>query len=373
LLIIINGKEMQINNLSLKIATHQDRITAAIQRVVASGWLVLGPEVRQFEQSFADYLGATQCLSVANGTDAIEIALKAMGVIDGDRVATVANAGMYATTAMMAIGAEPFFMDVDIETRGTTLAEVKNAVDAGVKAVVVTHLYGLALPEIAQIAEFCVQKGVPLLEDCAQAHGAQNNGKRVGTFGDAASFSFYPTKNLGALGDGGAVLTNNPAIAKKVSLLRQYGWTDKYRVSVAGARNSRLDEMQAAILSEFLPYLDAFNNRRREIAARYTSSIRHTDIVVPRVAGDDYVAHLYVVLSHRREALREHLRKLDIATDVHYPIPDYRQPVFGERFAGLRLENTERLASEVLTLPCYPEMRDEEFDQVIASVNGWQS
>ncbi|HUX29970.1 MAG TPA: DegT/DnrJ/EryC1/StrS family aminotransferase [Thiobacillus sp.] len=364
---------MQINNLSVKIAKHQDRIRAALQRVVASGWLILGPEVRQFEQSFADYLGANHCMSVANGTDAIELALKAMGVTAGHRVATVANAGMYVTTAMMVFGAEPFFMDVDIGTRCTTLAEVENAVECGVKAVVVTHLYGLALPEITQIAQFCAQKGVPLLEDCAQAHGAQIDGKHVGTFGDAASFSFYPTKNLGALGDGGAVVTNNPVIAEKVGLLRQYGWTAKYKVEVAGARNSRLDEMQAAILSEFLPYLDAANTRRREIAARYTSSIRHTDIIVPQEGGTEDVAHLYVVRSPRRDALREHLRTVDIASDVHYPIPDYRQPVFGERFVGLRLENTERLAREILTLPCYPEMSDGEVDQVIAAVNSWRT
>ena len=342
-----------------------------MQRVLASGWLVLGPEVRQFEQSFADYLGANHCVSVANGTDALELALRAVGVTIGDRVATVANAGMYATTAMLAIGAKPFFMDVDLDARCTTLTEVKKAVEAGVNAVVVTHLYGLAVPEISQIAHFCTQKDIPLLEDCAQAHGAQINEKHVGTFGDAASFSFYPTKNLGALGDGGAVVTNNPSIAEKVGLLRQYGWTAKYQVEVPGARNSRLDEMQAAILSEFLPFLDAANHRRRMIAARYTSLIRKADIIVPKEDGAEYVAHLYVVRSSRRDALREHLRSVNIASDVHYPIPDYRQPVFGERFAGLFLMSTECLSSEILTLPCYPEMSNHEVDQVISAVNNW--
>lgn len=362
----------QINNLSARIAKHQAKIKASIDRVIASGWLVLGPEVKQFEQSFAAFLGASHCVSLANGTDAIELALKAMGVGPGDRVATVANAGMYTTTALLAIGAEPYFMDVDFDTRGATFAGVTRAVEAGVKAVVVTHLYGLAIPEIALIAEYCIQKGIPLLEDCAQAHGAQVNGKRVGMFGDAASFSFYPTKNLGALGDGGAVVTNNPKLAEKVGLLRQYGWTAKYKVEVPGARNSRLDEMQAAILSEFLPHLDDANTRRREIAARYSTLIRHSNVAVPKEGGADYVAHLYVIRSERRDALREHLRKLNIASDVHYPIPDYRQPVFGERFAEIRLQITERLANEILTLPCYPEMSDEEVDHVIAAVNGWQ-
>lgn len=363
----------QINNLSAKIARYQTKIKASIDRVIASGWLVLGPEVKQFEQSFATYLGASHCVSLANGTDAIELALKAVGVVFGDRVATVANAGMYTTTAILAIGAEPYFMDVDLHTRGATLAEVRRAVEAGVKAVVATHLYGLAIPEIALIAEYCIEKGIPLLEDCAQAHGAQVNGKRAGTFGDAASFSFYPTKNLGALGDGGAVVTNNPKLAEKVGLLRQYGWTTKYQVAVAGARNSRLDEMQAAILLVFLPDLDAANARRREIAARYSSLICHPDVAAPQEGTTDYVAHLYVVRSSQRDSLRSHLRTADIASDVHYPIPDYRQPVFGERSADIRLENTERLAREILTLPCYPEMSDEEVDHVIAAVNGWRA
>ncbi len=363
---------MQINNLAAKLAVHQAQIAAAIDRVIASGWLVLGPEVKRFEALFAAYLGVNHCLTVANGTEAIELALKAMSVGQGDRVATVANAGMYTTTAILAIGAEPFFLDVDFETRCVTLAEVARAIEAGVQAVVVTHLYGLAIPEISQITRYCAQKGVPLLEDCAQAHGAQIDGKYVGTFGDAGSFSFYPTKNLGALGDGGAVVTNNSAIAEKLTRLRQYGWSAKYRVEVAGARNSRLDEMQAAILVEFLPHLDKANARRREIAACYTAQIRRPDLFLPEEGGAEYVAHLYVVRSSRRDALREHLRTMDIAYEVHYPIPDYRQPLFGKRFASLTLENTERLVGEILTLPCYPEMTHAEVNEVIAAVNGWR-
>lgn len=364
---------MQINNLSVRIGIHKDQIQLAVNRVIDSGWLVLGPEVKRFEQTFADYLGTTHCISLANGTDAIELALKALGVERGDRVATVANAGTYTTTAMLAIGAEPFFLDVDLSSRNATLAEVERALAAEVKAVVVTHLYGLAAPDIGQIAELCARQGVPLLEDCAQAHGASVDGRRVGTFGDAASFSFYPTKNLGALGDGGAVVTANGAIAEKVARLRQYGWTTKYQVEVSGARNSRLDEMQAAILSVFLPDLDSANARRREIAARYSAAIIHPDVVLPPQGGQEYVAHLYVVRSARRDALRAHLREMDIAADVHYPIPDYRQPVFGDRFASVSLQNTERLSREILTLPCYPEMTDAQVEQVVAAVNAWRS
>jgi len=361
----------QVNNLSSRLSMYQARIIAAIDRVIASGWLILGPEVKQFEQMFAAYLGAKHCVSLANGTDAIELALRAMGVDSGDRVATVANAGMYTTTALLGIGAEPWFMDVNIDTHVATLEEVQRAVGSGVKAVVVTHLYGLAIPEIGVIAEFCAQSGIPLLEDCAQAHGAQVGGKRVGTFGDAASFSFYPTKNLGALGDGGAVATNSGELANTVRVLRQYGWTAKYKVEVAHARNSRLDEVQAAVLSVFLPDLDAANAKRRAIALRYSTSINHDNIVLPQVRAEDYVAHLYVIRSPRRDDLRSHLHSLDIASDVHYPIPDHRQLVLGDRYAETSLPNTDRLAREILTLPCYPEMTDEQVDHVVAAVNRW--
>jgi dTDP-4-amino-4,6-dideoxygalactose transaminase len=263
-------------------------------------------------------------------------------------------------------------MDVNLDTHVTTLAEVMRAVKSGVKAVVVTHLYGLAIPEIAEIAKYCAANNIPLLEDCAQAHGAEINGKRVGAFGDAASFSFYPTKNLGALGDGGAVVTNHSAIAEKVQLLRQYGWVTKYKVGVAGGRNSRLDEIKAAILSEFLPDLDTANARRRDIAAAYSKDIKQANITLPSHSSTDYVAHLYIVRTPQRDSLRAHLQKNNIASDVHYPIPDYQQPVCSSRFANISLPNTEKLATEILTLPCYPEMTDTEVNYVITSINGWQ-
>lgn len=363
----------QINNLAAKIGKFQGLINTAVQRVVASGWLVLGPEVKRFEASFAEYLGAGHCVSVANGTDAIELALKALGVQKGDRVATVANASMYTTTSILAVGAIPVFMDVDRDTQVVTLAQVQGVIESGVNAVVVTHLYGLAVPQILEISELCAKHNVPLLEDCAQAHGAIKHGKRVGTFGDAASFSFYPTKNLGALGDGGAIVTSSAEIAQRATQLRQYGWSSKYCVELEGARNSRLDEIQAAILSEFLPHLDEGNTRRREIAERYRTEIKKSAISHPKESGCAYVAHLYVIKSADRDALQKHLRSENIASDVHYPIPDYKQPVFENRYNGVCLENTESLAKEILTLPCYPEMTDSEVSAVIDAVNGWEA
>lgn len=363
---------MLINDLSARIRDNP-QVQAAIDRVVSSGWLVLGPEVKQFEAAFAAYLGAPHCIGVANGTDAIELALRAMGVGPGDRVATVANAGMYATTAILAIGADPCFLDVEPDTRNLGIHQARAAIQTGVKVIVATHLYGLAVPDIAAIARLCADAGVGLLEDCAQAHGARVDGQRVGTFGSAASFSFYPTKNLGALGDGGAVVTRDADVAARLGRLRQYGWIEKYQVQVAGARNSRLDELQAAILSSFLPRLDDANARRRAIAARYTATITHPLVVLPTWRGEEYVGHLYVVRCVQRDALRAHLRRLDIGTDVHYPIPDHRQPIFGQRYDALCLPNVEQLAREVLTLPCYPEMTDADTDRVALAVNEWQA
>ncbi|STX50213.1 aminotransferase [Legionella busanensis] len=360
-----------INNLSKRIDNYSVKIQAAINRVLSSGWVILGPEVHQFEQNFAAYLGCEYCISVANGTDALELALKAMGISSKDRVATVANAGMYATNAILAVDADPIFMDIDATTYVVSFNEVARAINLGAKAVIVTHLYGLVIPEIEKIVNYCREKGVLVLEDCAQAAGACLNNKRAGSFGDTASFSFYPTKNLAALGDGGAVVTNNSAIAEKLKSLRQYGWSSKYQVELPGGRNSRLDEMQAAILSMFLPDLDHTNARRREIAALYNDGICHSDVIVPLYKSTEYIAHLYIIRTHRRDELRKHLRQLNIASDIHYPIPDYRQPVFGDKFSAIFLENTELLASEIVTLPCYPELSNDEVKFIINAINSW--
>lgn len=362
---------MLINNLSMRVSRNRDAIDAAVKRVLDRSWLVLGPEVTAFEADFADYLSVGHCVTCANGTDALELALRALNVGPESLVATVANAGGYTTTALLAIGATPYYMDVDVTSRNAPLVEVEKALKLGVNAVVVTHLFGLAAPEIIEIANLCKSKNVPLLEDCAQAHGARLGNQRVGTFGDAATFSFYPTKNLGALGDGGAVVTNHAKVAERVSRLRQYGWTSKYRVEVSGSRNSRLDELQAAILSVFLPGLDSANARRRQIATKYSQSLRNPKVKTPQVYGEDFVAHLYVVQVQDRDSLQKHLKFLDIATDVHYPIPDYRQPMFGDLFANLELPITEKLSNEIMTLPCYPEMSDRDVDLVANAVNSW--
>ena len=360
-----------INDLKLHSEKLRDQTDAAIARVLDRGWFVLGPEVNAFEAQFAQYIGVAKSVSLANGTDALELALRAVGIGKGDLVATVANAGMYTTTALIAIGAQPFFVDVDQTSRTATLQECERALAAGVKAIVVTHLYGRAAPDINAIAALCASHKIPLVEDCAQAHGAKVDGKMVGSFGDIACFSFYPTKNLGALGDGGAVATNNLQLAETVARLRQYGWSSKYQVTLANSRNSRLDEIQAAILSEFLPLLDSWNERRREIAKQYAALIKNPAVQLPVFHGEDYVGHLYVIETTNPDGLRAHLKANQIASEVHYPIPDYKQSVFGEQFSSIKLPITEKLATTILTLPCYPELIDAQVSQVAEAVNSW--
>jgi dTDP-3-amino-2,3,6-trideoxy-4-keto-D-glucose/dTDP-3-amino-3,4,6-trideoxy-alpha-D-glucose/dTDP-2,6-dideoxy-D-kanosamine transaminase len=363
---------LAINDLSHKLKSRRAEILAAIARVVDRGWLVLGPEVRAFETAFASYLGVSFCVGVGNGTDALEIGLKALGVKPGDRVLTVANAGNYGATAIRALGAQPQFLDVDAEMQHATLEGIATGIDAGANAVVLTHLFGRAVGETEAIAALCAARNVSLLEDCAQAHGAALRGRKIGTFGGAAAFSFYPTKNLGALGDGGAIVTNEREVAERASMLRQYGWKEKYRTDLGGGRNSRLDEIHAAVLGVLLGDLDVQNDRRRSIGARYDREIRHPKIRVPNRGGADDVVHLYVVRSSDRDGLKAWLGAHEIGSDVHYPVPDHRQSlVTSTATATAPLPVTEQLANEILTLPCYPELKDTEVDNVIRVINNW--
>ncbi len=360
-----------INDLSRHASSTETALRASVERVLTSGWYVLGRDGEAFEREFAEYCGVDHCVGVANGTDAIELGLRALGVGAGSRVATVANAGPYTTTALAALGAEPVFVDVCRDTQLMDLARLRPVLEEGnLDAVVVTHLFGL-LHDMEAVLELAARSGVAVFEDCAQAHGARRDGRRAGSFGAAASFSFYPTKNLGALGDGGAVVTGIPEVAEQVRRLRQYGWESKYRCSVRGGRNSRLDEMQAAVLRAKLPLLDGWNERRRDIAARYSREIAHPRVRCPLLHGEEFVAHLYVVVSDDREALRAHLAEASILTEVHYPVPDHHQPGLAGFGQWPALPVTEELAASILTLPCYPELSDEEVTRVISRINDW--
>lgn len=332
---------------------------------------MLGPEVEGFEQEFASYCEIAHCISVANGTDALELALRALGVGSGKCVATVANAGMYSTIATLLLGATPVYIDVRPDNLLMDAGDLAHQFNnQRIDAVIVTHLYGL-MADVPALIELARINGVPVIEDCAQAHGAVLNGKKAGTFGDIGCFSFYPTKNLGAIGDGGAVITARADLAEKVKSLRQYGWTAKYCSTLPGGRNSRLDELQAAVLRAKLPRLDTWNTCRRAIAARYTQGIRHPAILCPPAYGGEYVAHLYVIRTRKRDALKAHLCAAGISSDVHYPFADYQQVSCREQFTGLSKAVTEQACEGVLTLPCFPEMTDAEVDWVIDCINQW--
>lgn len=360
---------LPINDLKRHIAPLKDLLSSCSTAVIESGYYVLGPGVTQFETEFAAYCGVKHCIGVANGTDALELALKSVSVEPGTAVGVVANAAMYGTSAVLACGASPVFIDVEENSANMSLEHLTEVLQKNsLKAIIITHLYG-RLANVKSIIALCKAQGVAVVEDCAQAHGARLEGKAAGSFGDAAAFSFYPTKNLGALGDGGAVVTNNEEAAQRARQLRQYGWTAKYTNTFRGGRNSRLDEIQAKMLSKMLPLLDGWNARRREIANIYSSKINNPKIQTPPISGEEYVGHLYVIHSQEREALKEHLLKYEILTDIHYPIPDHHQPCHAGAYDDLRLPVTEKLAKTALTLPCFPELTDEEAMQVVEACN----
>lgn len=346
-------------------------LQAALAEVVASGWFMFGPQHQRFEAEFASFCGRQHAVAVANGTDALELALRAVGVGAGDRVVTVANAGGYASTAILALGAVPVFVDVDANLTLDPL-DLSAALDRdpAIRAVVITHLYG-RLADMAGIQAALQGRSIPLIEDCAQAHGARRGATRAGGFGDLGTFSFYPTKNLGALGDGGAVVTDQTDWAERLRQLRQYGWRERYHSEVPGGRNSRLDEIQAAVLRVKLPHLDAWNAERRRIAGRIRAAAGRIGCQVsPPTEPEADVAHLCVVRSPQREALRQHLAGAGIQTAIHYPVLDAQQPGFRDRLTAppRPLPVSEAAQHEILTLPCFPGMTDHELDRVVQAL-----
>jgi dTDP-4-amino-4,6-dideoxygalactose transaminase len=352
---------------SAQIANQGLDLLAPIQRVLNRHWYVLGEEVRGFETEFAAYLGVPHCLGVANGSEALELGLRALGVGAGSRVVAIANAGFYSSTAIHAVGAQPVYVDIDAATMNMCPRALAAVIASRPAAIIVTHLYG-QMAAIEELIAIAAQAGVPLIEDCAQSHGAALNGQRAGSFGDIGSFSFYPTKNLGALGDGGALVCKDDAIAARLKQLRQYGWASKYEVALPGGRNSRLDEMQAAILRTKLPHLDRWNAERRAIAARYNEAFAGLkDVMLPASVGEDYAGHLYVLRVPGRAAFMAALKAAGIATDIHYPIPDHRQPAYPLP-APVSLPLTEAASTAVVSLPCFPGLAETDVQRVIDAV-----
>lgn len=347
---------------------HLPAVRVAIDRVLASGRYILGGEVEAFEREWADYLGGGHAVGVANGTDALELALRAVGVGPGDRVATVANTVSATAAAIQSAGGAPCFVEIDPVTMTMDPGALETLLAAGpVKAVVPVHLYGRPAA-MAAIVAAARRHGAAVVEDCAQAHGATIAGRRAGTFGDAAAFSFYPTKNLGAIGDGGAVFSRDAAVAARVRSLRQYGWRQRYLSEDAG-RNSRLDELQAAILRALLPGLEPANAGRAEHARRYLAKLAGGPWTLP--AADDAVVsawHQFAVRTPRRDELQAALAARGIVAGVLYPVPLHRQPAFAQ---SVSLPHTEAACAGVLCLPVHPALAAADVDRVAAEILRW--
>ncbi len=364
------GPEMQVpfNDLARHTLSMHVELERVAARVIEGGWFVMGPEHDGFEADFAHYCGVDHCVGVANGTDALEIALRGLGVERGDEVITVANAGMYTASACSIIGAVPVFVDIEPSTLLMDPTKLREVVGELTKAVVVTHLYG-KLCDVEAVVAFASERGIKVLEDCCQAHGAERGGRKAGSFGDAGVFSFYPTKNLGGLGDGGAITTSSRNLAESLRALRQYGWTSRYQATLPRGRNSRLDELQAAFLRAMLPFLDGWNARRREIASAYQDAARGTELQVLHEPEKDFVGHLCVGTHPRRDSLRERFAARGIDTAIHYPIPDHRQPaVVSALWRGCSLDVTEAAVESILSLPCFPELSDNEVEHVCRTI-----
>ncbi|MDQ3009393.1 MAG: DegT/DnrJ/EryC1/StrS family aminotransferase [Acidobacteriota bacterium] len=360
---------------------HQREIDAAVRETLESGWYILGKQVAAFESEFAAYLGVANCIGVANGTDALVLALRACGIGAGDVVTTVSHTAVATVAAIELAGAAPLLVDIDPATFTINPQAVEDAINsyqgsAKIKAIIAVHLYGHPA-ELSAIADLAHRFNLRMVEDCAQAHGAQFKigigEKLAGTCGDIAAFSFYPTKNLGALGDGGAVVTNDAALAERVRLLREYGWRDRYVSEVTGM-NSRLDELQAAILRVKLKYLGEETERRQQIARAYDEGLVAASLQLPQVHHDVLHAyHQYVVRAKgdgERDLLKERLRKRGVGTLIHYPVPVHLQPAYRDRvlIGPGGLPETERAAREVLSLPMFPQLTHEQVEMVCQAI-----
>jgi len=350
-------------------ARHADALKAAAARVIDSGWYVLGEELAAFEHEFAAYCGVRHAVGVGNGLDALSLILrgyKELGAIaEGDEVIVPGNTFIASFLAITENRLVPVPVEPDAASFNLDPACVEAAIGPRTRAIMAVHLYG-QLADMPALTALARRHGLLLIEDAAQAHGATREGRSAGAFGDAAAFSFFPTKNLGALGDGGAVVTGDDALAQRIAALRNYGSEVKYRHLCQGL-NSRLDEMQAALLRVKLKYLDDDVARRRRVARRYREGIRHPQIRLPQVAQEEQHAwHLFVVRCAQRDALQKHLQAQGIQTQVHYPVPPHRQPAYAS-LRHLHLPLTERLHDEVLSLPMGPTLDDDAVDRVIAA------
>ena len=357
---------------------NKDAIDEAIRRVLDSGWYILGKEVEAFEHEFAAYVGVGRAVGVGSGTEALHLALRVLEIGPGDAVITVSHTAVATVAAIELAGASPVLVDIDPDTFTMAPAELESAIQrekaagTNLKAIIPVHLYGHPA-DMVSIMKIARQHGLRVIEDCAQSHGALLDGRRTGAWGDLAAFSFYPTKNLGALGDGGALVTNDARLADKARCLREYGWQRRY-VSESRGMNTRLDELQAAILRVKLSSLDAGNAQRRELASVYDTFLVGKSFGLPRrPSTGEHVFHQYVIRSSRRDELQGFLRQNGVSTLIHYPVPVHLQPAYRDRLSNGRLAETERAATEVLSLPMYPELTVEQVRRVAEVLVRWDT
>jgi dTDP-4-amino-4,6-dideoxygalactose transaminase len=350
---------------------YKTEIDSAIARTLAAGTYILGEAVAAFEKAFASYVGVGHGVGVGSGTDALVVALRACGIGPGDEVVTVSHTAVATVAAVELCGAVPVLVDIDAREFTMDPAAIEAAITKKTKAIVPVHLYG-QMARIEAIMQIAQRRGLKVIEDCAQAHGAMRGGKKAGSFGHAAAFSFYPTKNLGAIGDGGMVCTNDAAVAQAARALREYGWRTRYVSDVPGL-NSRLDELQAAILTVKLRHLDEDNRARQDLARAYDKGLADCGLSLPVCGeGNTHVYHQYVVTSPARDRLREHLSAHGIGTLIHYPVPVHAQPAYlnRTRTAG-SMARTEAAARSVLSLPMYPELPEESALKVVDAIRSW--
>jgi dTDP-4-amino-4,6-dideoxygalactose transaminase len=359
-----------MNNFRAEPAALREAMLAATERVLASGWYVLGKECEAFEQRWAAVCGVAHGVGVGNGMDAIEIALRALHIGPGDEVITTPMTAFATVLAVLRAGATPVLADINADTALLSQASVRRCLSPRTKAVVLVHLYG-QLRDMAAWQALCREAGVALIEDCAQSHYATLGGRGAGSFGVAGAFSFYPTKNLGAAGDGGMLVTGDDTLATKAAMLRNYGQSERYHHPLEGL-NSRLDEVHAAMLSARLAWMEGFNVRRRAIASAYREGLHHAEVrlMAPPQEAAAHVHHLFVVTCSRRAALQAHLQAGGVQSLIHYPVPVHRQPPCKDlRADPLGLAASEQHAATCLSLPCHPQLGDDEVQQVIAAVN----
>jgi len=351
--------EIPIIDLNKQYESIRPELDGAIARVLEKGSFILGVEVAAFEREFAEFCGVSNAVGVASGTEAVQLALMACGVGKNDEVVAPAHTAVATIAAIEATGAHPRLVDVDLARYTLDPRMLQQVVTQRTRAIIPVHLYGCPA-DMRPILDFAKQKNIFVVEDCSQAHGSSYENLKVGSLSEIAAFSFYPTKNLGAFGDGGAVVTNDPALAEKVRLLRQYGWKEHYISSIKGI-NSRLDELQAAILRVKLNYLDQWNVRRRKLADLYFELLADTELILPLQPEDSkHVFHQFVVRHPQRDALRAFLKEQGIQTLIHYPAPVHLQPAYANLgYSAGSFPNTELISREILSLPLYPELNEQ--------------